>query len=120
MYFTNLGAGETESVDITLLCPATVALGEIVTNTATYVTTSNDTVMENNLSTLSEIVIGSYDPNDKMESHGPEIVYDNFITTDEYLYYTIRFQNIGTAEAIFVRIEDELNYCQAIQLEVSY
>ncbi|WP_339756039.1 choice-of-anchor L domain-containing protein [uncultured Winogradskyella sp.] len=107
--FTNLGAGETESVDITLLCPATVALGEIVTNTATYVTTSNDTVMENNLSTLSEIVIGSYDPNDKMESHGPEIVYDNFITTDEYLYYTIRFQNIGTAEAIFVRIEDELN-----------
>ena len=107
--FTNLGAGETENVDITLFCPVTVALGEIVTNTATYITDSNDTISENNLSSLSEEVIGSYDPNDKMEAHGKDIVFDDFITSDEYLFYTIRFQNVGTAEAINVRIEDVLD-----------
>ena len=107
--FTDLGPGESEYVDITLLCPTTVALDETVTNTATYITASNDIVMENNSSSLSEVVVGSYDPNDKMEVHGPDIIYNDFITSDEYLYYTIRFQNLGTAEAIFIRIEDELD-----------
>lgn len=107
--FTNLDAGQSEFVHITLLCPASVSLGEIVSNIATYTTDSNDLFNENNESTLSEVVIGSYDPNDKMEAHGPEIVYDDFVASDEWLYYTIRFQNLGTAEAIFVRIEDELD-----------
>ena len=107
--FTNLGAGESETVLINLLCPATVALGELVTNTATYTTVSNDMVSTNNQSSLSEIVIGSYDPNDKMESHGKDILFDDFAASDEYLYYTIRFQNVGTAEAINVRIEDVLD-----------
>lgn len=107
--FVNLGAGMTEVVDITLLTPVSVPLDEIVTNMATYTTDNNDTVANNNSATLSEIVIGSYDPNDKMEAQGPEILFDDFIATDEYLYYTIRFQNVGTAEAIFVRIEDVLD-----------
>ena len=107
--FTNLGPSQSEYVDITLFCPATVELGELVINTASYTTTTNDTYVENNVSTLSQEVIGSYDPNDKAESQGPRIVYDDFITSDEWLYYTIRFQNLGTAEAIFVRIEDALD-----------
>ena len=107
--FVNLQPGEVESIGISIFCPATVELGEIVTNTATYVTDSNDLVAVNNYSTLSEIVVGSWDPNDKMEAHGPEIVFDDFVTSDEYLYYTIRFQNMGTFPATFVRIEDELD-----------
>lgn len=107
--FSNLEPGETRYIGVNLNCLVTTDLGVIVTNMASYTTTTNDIVAENNVSTLSEIVIGSYDPNDKMEAQGPQIVYDDFITTDEYLYYTIRFQNVGTAEAIFVRIEDELD-----------
>ena len=107
--FTNFVAGQSESVNITLLCPATVNLQDIVTNIATYTTATNDTFADNNVSTLSELVIGSYDPNDKMESHGKDIIYDDFVVSDEYLYYTIRFQNVGTAEAINVRIEDILD-----------
>ncbi|WP_179020381.1 DUF7619 domain-containing protein [Winogradskyella forsetii] len=107
--FTNLGAGESETVTVTLLCPATVSLGEIVTNSVIYTTSSNDSFVENNSSQLSETVIGAYDPNDKMEAHGPQIIYDDFVTSDEYLFYTIRFQNVGTAEAINVRIEDVLD-----------
>ena len=86
-----------------------VSLGTLVTNTVTYTTSTNDMVSDNNESSISEVVIGSYDPNDKMESHGPQILYDDFVTSDEYLYYTIRFQNVGTAEAINVRIEDILD-----------
>lgn len=107
--FVDFTAGSTETVEITLQTPVTVALDEIVTNSASYITDTNDTVANNNTSTLTEVVVGSYDPNDKMEAHGPEIVYDEFVTSDQWLYYTIRFQNLGTAEAIFVRIEDELN-----------
>ena len=107
--FTNLEPGSSEHVEITLSCPATVPLDTIVTNTATYTTDENDTVSENNNSSLSEVVVGAYDPNDKMESHGREIVYDDFVTSDEWLYYTIRFQNLGTFFAQDVRIEDELN-----------
>ncbi|WP_299522134.1 choice-of-anchor L domain-containing protein [Winogradskyella sp.] len=107
--FVDLLPSTSETVSITLFTPVTVPLDEIVTNSATYTTVTNDTVLDNNSSTLSEVVIGSYDPNDKMEVHGSEIVYDDFVSSDEYLYYTIRFQNIGTAEAIFVRIEDALD-----------
>jgi len=107
--FVNLQPGDVEYIDISLTCPATVELGEIVTNTATYITDSNDLVPSNNYSTLSEVVVGSWDPNDKMESHGPRVLYDEFSNSDEWLYYTVRFQNLGTAEAIFVRIEDELD-----------
>lgn len=107
--FVNLQPGQVESIGIDLTCLVNVDLGDIVTNTATYLTDSNDLVASNNYSTLSEIVVGSWDPNDKMEAHGSDIVYDEFSVSDEWLYYTIRFQNLGTAEAIFVRIEDALD-----------
>ncbi|WP_298901587.1 T9SS type A sorting domain-containing protein [uncultured Psychroserpens sp.] len=107
--FVNLQPGDVETIGISIMCPASVALGDIVTNTADYITDNNDLVPVNNYSTLSEVVVGSWDPNDKMESHGPTVVYDDFAASDEYLYYTIRFQNLGTAAATFVRIEDALN-----------
>ncbi|WP_405569185.1 T9SS type A sorting domain-containing protein [Winogradskyella sp. Asnod2-B02-A] len=107
--FVNLLPEQTISVVISLQTPASLEIGEIVTNTAIYTTSTNDLVSENNESSITEEVIGSYDPNDKMESHGKDILFDDFAVSDEYLYYTIRFQNVGTAEAINVRIEDILD-----------
>ncbi|WP_452223141.1 T9SS type A sorting domain-containing protein [Lacinutrix chionoecetis] len=107
--FTNLLPGESRVVWFQLYTPPTVNLGEFVTSSAVYTTTANDIGLDNNVSVITQEVIGSYDPNDITESHGPEIVYDDFVTTDEYLYYTIRFQNVGTAEAIKVRIENTVN-----------
>ncbi|WP_298516933.1 T9SS type A sorting domain-containing protein [uncultured Kordia sp.] len=106
--FVNLEAFEDESITFELLCPASVPLGELVTNTATYTTDMNDIVLTNNMSSLTETVVGSWDPNDIIESRGPEIIHPDF-TSEDYLYYTIRFQNLGTAEAINVRIEETLN-----------
>ncbi|WP_298499609.1 T9SS type A sorting domain-containing protein [uncultured Algibacter sp.] len=107
--FTNLLPEETKTVMVLLHTPTSVSLGELVTHNLEYTTASNDIITANNTSTVTLEVIGSYDPNDIIESHGREIVYDDFITSDEYLYYTIRFQNVGTAEAITVRIENTIN-----------
>jgi hypothetical protein len=107
--FLNLQPGDSEFIDISLTCPVEVELGDIVTNTVTYLTDTNDLVVSNNYSTLSEVVVASWDPNDKMEAHGPRVLFDDFVASDEWLYYTIRFQNLGTFPATFVRIDDALN-----------
>lgn len=98
-----------EFIIIQMYVPPTVSLGELITNTVTYNSTPIEVDTTNDHASLTEEVIGSYDPNDKMESHGEEVLYDDFVTSNEYLYYTVRFQNVGTAEAITVRIEDALS-----------
>ena len=107
--FVNLLPGSVEYIEVSLTSPVNLELGDIVTNTATYSTNTNDIESSNNFSTLSELVVGSWDPNDKMESRGPSILYDDFVNSDNWLYYTVRFQNLGTFPATFVRIEDELD-----------
>ncbi|WP_397363253.1 T9SS type A sorting domain-containing protein [Olleya sp. R77988] len=107
--FVNLQPGQTITMYADMTVPATVALGTMLTNSVSYTTVANDIVSTNNSASVTQEVVGSYDPNDITESYGPEIVYDDFITTNEYLYYTIRFQNLGTAEAINIRIENTLD-----------
>ncbi len=108
--FTNLLPFEVRSMTVSMQAPPIpdVSLGQLLTNNATIIPLVGDVVPENNSSMVSEIVIGSYDPNDKMESHGDKILTSTFATTD-YLYYTIRFENTGTASAINVRIADILD-----------
>jgi uncharacterized repeat protein (TIGR01451 family) len=108
--FTNLLPFETREMTITLQVPTipTVSLGDLLTNSATIEPILNDIIVSNNTSSVSDIIIGSYDPNDKMESHGDKILFASFSQND-YLYYTIRFENTGTASAINVRINDILD-----------
>ncbi|NRR90825.1 T9SS type A sorting domain-containing protein [Winogradskyella undariae] len=106
--FVDLLPGESEVIYVDLLVSTSANLGDLITNVAEYTTATSDVVAENNTSSLSEIIIGSYDPNDINESHGPEIEHVSF-TEDDYLYYTIRFQNVGTASAINVTINNNLD-----------
>lgn len=107
--YTNLLPNETRTILVGLEVPTIpfVSLGQPINNSATSVNAS-DINLENNTSLLTQIVSGSYDPNDKMESHGGKIIFEEF-SADDYLYYTIRFQNSGTANAQFIRIEDNLD-----------
>jgi uncharacterized repeat protein (TIGR01451 family) len=95
---------------VTLQVPTipTVALGGLLTNTASIVPLTGDVVPENNSAVNTQIIIGAYDPNDKMEAHGERILYTAFSTND-YLTYTIRFENTGTANAENVRVNDILD-----------
>lgn len=82
-------------------------LGDILTSAVVATIPTDDTNPDNNSGTCSHVVVGAYDPNDKAENHGPQIAFDDF-GADEYLLYTIRFENVGTANASVVRIEDML------------
>lgn len=109
--FTNLLPFETRIIEVTLQVPTipTVQLGDIVNNSVSGTLLSGgDLIAENNNFNLTQGIVGSYDPNDIMESHGDEIVHASF-TSDNYLYYTIRFENTGTAAALNVRVNDLLN-----------
>jgi uncharacterized repeat protein (TIGR01451 family) len=108
--FTNLLPFETRTITVTMQVPniPTVTLGNLLTSTASIAPITGDVVPANNTSTCSQIIIGAYDPNDKMESHGERILHSSF-TANDYLYYTIRFENTGTASAINVRVNDVLD-----------
>jgi hypothetical protein len=108
--FTNLQPNETRIITVTMTVPPspTVNLNELLTATATITAIASDINLVNNSNTNSQIVVNSWDPNDKMEAHGDKIRINEF-TANDYLYYTIRFQNNGTASAIDIRIEDLLD-----------
>ena len=108
--FTNLLPFEYRVINVTMAVPTipTVALGDHLLNTATIVPFTGDIVPENNSTISNQIIIGSYDPNDKIESHGDRILFSNF-TSNDYLYYTINFENTGTASAINVKVNDILD-----------
>uniref|UniRef100_UPI00261053D7 T9SS-dependent choice-of-anchor J family protein n=1 Tax=Flavobacterium sp. TaxID=239 RepID=UPI00261053D7 len=108
--FTNLAPNETRSIGIDLQTPTipTVNLGDLLTISSSISGVSGDINATNNNYSLTKAVIGSYDPNEIYESRGPEIVHSNF-TTNDYLYYTITFENTGTANAEFIRIENLLD-----------
>lgn len=108
--FTNLLPNEVRYIYVYMQVPVipTVALGQLVTNSVTTTIPSGDMNVANNTSTLNQIIVGSYDPNDKSESHGEKIVHSTF-SSNEYLTYTIRFENTGTAEAINIRVNDVLD-----------
>ncbi|WP_291116551.1 T9SS-dependent choice-of-anchor J family protein [Flavobacterium sp. UBA6135] len=107
--YINLQINETRSITVTMQVPnlPIVSIGDILTNSVS-ISPFTDVIPANNLASISQVITAAYDPNDKMENHGPTINIDEF-GADDYLFYTIRFENIGTASAELVRIEDALN-----------
>ena len=107
--FTNLAAGTDGFIDVTMQVPTipTISLGTNVVNTAA-IAVASDALAANNNASLTQTVVGSYDPNDKTESHGEKILFSSF-NANEYLNYTIRFENTGTANAVNVRVTDVLD-----------
>ncbi len=108
--FTNLVPFESRTIDVTLQVPAVpvVNAGDFLTNSVAVVPVAGDIHVENDSSSMTQLVINGYDPNDKMESRGPEILHATF-TSDDYLYYTVRFENTGNASAINIRVNDVLD-----------
>ena len=97
-----------EIINFTLLNvqPPDLNSGDIVVITADVFPDENDANPEDNSVGSAQIVVNSFDPNDKLVTQGDEIVIDEI---DEYLDYKIRFQNVGTANAINVVITDTIS-----------
>lgn len=60
----------------------------------------------NNYFTLNQTFVNSYDPNNVVVAEGAVI---ELIDEIKYVHYTINFQNLGTAPAVNIRIENELD-----------
>jgi uncharacterized repeat protein (TIGR01451 family) len=108
--FTNLQPLQSRYISVTMQVPTipTVALGNILVNSASITTPSGDVNIANNNDAISQVIVGSYDPNDKTETHGGKIVHADF-TADDFLTYKIQFENTGTFPAEFVRVVDVLD-----------
>jgi uncharacterized repeat protein (TIGR01451 family) len=107
---TNITPGYLGYISVTMQIPTipTVSLGDLVTTAATITIPSNDIYVNNNSSSVSNVIVGSYDPNEKSEAHGGKILHSAF-TANDYLTYTIQFENTGTANAINIRVTDALD-----------
>lgn len=81
--------------------------GDILTFTSTITDPDNDDENESdNIFTLNQIVVNSFDPNDKTCLEGNTIT-PNLI--GEYVHYLIRCENTGTAEAVNIVITDTID-----------
>lgn len=104
----NLPAFGREYINIVMqtFIPPIVEGGDIMSFTAHVSPDENDYTPEDNTYVFDQVVVNSFDPNDKQVMQGEEIYIDQ---ADEYLDYIIRFQNTGTASAINVKVADVLD-----------
>lgn len=107
--FEALEMQESASFDINmrLSAPPQLNFGDTIKFKAQVFPITNDVTPSNNQFTLKQLVTGSYDPNDKTESHAGVLTQEE-IDGGEYLNYLIRFQNTGTDTAFTVVIRDTL------------
>lgn len=108
--FTNLLPLQWKTIIVEMQVPnmPTVNIGDPITNNVAITIPANDNYPENNTFSSTRLASNSLDPNDITESHGPQIVHSTF-TANDYLTYTIRFENTGNAPAINVRVNDILD-----------
>lgn len=108
--FTNLLPNQYRFLNVTMSVPPipTVNIGDLITNSTTVTIPAGDVNPLNNSDIITSNVVGSYDPNYKFENHGGKIVYSTF-TSNDYLTYTIQFENTGNANAINIRVNDILD-----------
>jgi hypothetical protein len=99
---------ESNVFDVTVTTPATFPFPDTVRCTAVVIADNTDIYLDNNLSQLSDPILSSYDPNDKICLQGDRISTES-IEQNEELIYQIRFQNTGNYQADRVVIADTLN-----------
>jgi uncharacterized repeat protein (TIGR01451 family) len=76
-------------------------------------TNNSDVNLANNTTILNQLSVSSFDPNDKRSmktnNDNPTHQVISTMNADQEIEYMIRFQNIGNASAVNVRIVDELS-----------
>lgn len=108
--YSNLAPLDTREmmVYLSLAIPPTLNINDTLHLNITVNPMSGDTTPLNNTALLKQLATGSFDPNDKTESHG-EGFSAHLLSNGEYLNYVIRFQNTGTDTAFRVLIRDTLD-----------
>ncbi len=77
--------------------------GDILNFTASINFAQGDETPTDNFFNLNQVVVNSYDPNNKMCLEGRTVVVQRI---GDYLHYNINFENVGTADAVNVVVKD--------------
>jgi uncharacterized repeat protein (TIGR01451 family) len=106
---TQLTAFQQRNIQVYFQVPPDVALlGQELITTANVSTVNTDGNLGNNTWTMFRTITGAYDPNDKLATTSLGSTGSWTIGQDEWIDYTIRFQNTGTDTAFHVIITDSL------------
>lgn len=75
--------------------------------------TGTDNNLSNNTDTIHQIVVGSWDPNNKLSvktnNNDPNKQFVSSVNPDQEITYTVNFQNTGSANAVNVVVIDQLS-----------
>ncbi|MBJ2124087.1 T9SS type A sorting domain-containing protein [Flavobacterium sp. IB48] len=109
--FLNLKPFESKEITLTVKISSptespAVNNGDILKFTATVLLQGNDETPIDNVFTLNQTVVGSYDPNDKTCLEG-SVITSKLI--GEYVHYMIRFENTGTYAAQNIVVKDMID-----------
>lgn len=109
--FSNLKPFEKREIDITfnvnspMETPA-VNNNDLLSFTAKVNPIEGDEKPEDNVSSLRQTVVGSYDPNDKLCMEGQDVLEEMI---GKYVHYRIRFENTGTFAAENIIVVDSID-----------
>lgn len=120
--FSNLAPLQERHFDLVLRAHTPVQisplqLGDTVVLTARIESAAQDASPADNTFELTQIAVGSYDPNDKTCLQGPVLLPE--AVGKDYLHYLIRFENTGTFAAENVVVRDTLD-TQVFDLSTLY
>ena len=80
--------------------------GDVVGFEAKIISNPVDANEDNNSFTGSTVVVNSFDPNDILCLEGQKLLLEKI---GDYVHYRIRFENLGTANAINVVVKNEID-----------
>lgn len=107
--YSSLQPGESEMIFLTFDVPVDVNLiGDSINSYCQITSTSGDMFLPDNADTLTQIIVGAYDPNDKI-AQPAGLQHPGFIMHNQMIQYTIRFQNTGNDTAYQVVIKDTID-----------
>ncbi|MFY0484119.1 DUF7619 domain-containing protein [Flavobacterium sp. PLA-1-15] len=109
--FADLQPFETREINVTLnvnspMETPAVNGDDVLTYTATITSEATDELPLDNTFTLPQIVVNSFDPNDKTCLEGTAISPDMI---GQYVHYMIRFENTGTFAAENIVVKDMID-----------
>jgi hypothetical protein len=106
--YTNLQPYENRQINLIFDAeqPPVNNLGDGFTFNGQITPITGDVTPNDNIFSIQDTFVSSYDPNDIRVIEGNKVHIDN---ADEYLHYKIRFQNTGTAPAVNVIVNQTLD-----------
>lgn len=109
--YSNLLPFEGRTINVTLklngpMETPPVNLDDVLNYTVSISPATGDETSADNAFNLSQIVTGSYDPNDITCLEGDTVHPDKI---GDHLHYNINFENTGTAPATFIVVKDVIN-----------